>query len=133
MTKTKPYKPHIYYNPCSNSIRGENHVRWIEHAGRGLRWVGFADQIINIRHTGWFADDNQDEIFRGVVYQLPTRHGEQRFAYGYADPNNKNCALLSFDPCDCKEDAARWADQFAEHCAEDSREAIAAEELELAS
>jgi hypothetical protein len=44
----------------------------------GLRDVGHADDILprSISHRGWFADANQDETYRGHVWQLPARKGE---------------------------------------------------------
>jgi hypothetical protein len=135
----------VIFNP-SHSSHSDRHVRWVENASDGLRLVDFADKIIGLNHQGWFTEDDGDngEVYRGVVYQLPTRKGkqrfalptrkgkqrfalptrkgEQRFAYGYADPNNEGAALLCFDPCDDKEDAAHWADRFAEKHAEEERD-----------
>lgn len=102
---------------------GERHLRWIEDVDRaGLRFVGFADEIVGLTHRGWFADDYQDEVYRGAVYQLPARHGACVYAYGYDDPNNDRAALLSFDWTADKEQAARWADSLCERAAEQERE-----------
>lgn len=102
---------------------GEKHLRWIENTERaGLRFVGFADEIVSLRHNGWYADEFQDEIYRGAVYQLPARRGESVYIYGYDDPNNEGAALLSFDWTADKEDAARWADSLAERAAGSDRE-----------
>ena len=101
---------------------GETGMRWVENAGRIMRKVGFADDIINLRHKGWYADDNCDETIRGVVYQLPTRNGKLQFAYGYADPINDGAACLSFDLIDDKDTAAHWADGIAEREAEEQRD-----------
>jgi len=115
--------PAILFNP-PHSSHGDKHVRWIENAAAGLRLTGYADEICrSIDHTGWYTDDEGFlETLRGIVYQLPSRKGELRFAYGYADPNNAGAALLCFDPCDDKEDAARWADRFAQIHAEEERD-----------
>lgn len=118
----KQKTPSIIYGPRFDSgSRAFRHVRWVENVSRGLRLVGFADEITrSINHRGWFIDDEfQDEVMRGVVYRLP-RGG---FAYGYADPHNDDCALLCFD-CDAEsaEQAARYADQFAKRYAEQERE-----------
>lgn len=127
MPKKKPI-PTIDYGPVieEKHAHGYKGVRWVENASRGLRLVGFADEITrdeglyrSIRHTGWFTDDDQTEKYRGVVYQLPSR-GEPLYAYGYADPNNEDCALLCFDGENDKEDAARAADRFAEIFAEEA-------------
>lgn len=121
-----PYKrATIEYNPVCDPkyTHGYHHVRWVENASDGLRFVGFADEIVkSINHRGWFTVDDDafaDETYRGVVYQLPAGKG---FAYGYADPDNKNCALLCFDLEASKEDAARSADRFAELYAEEARD-----------
>lgn len=116
----------IDYAP-SFEAHGYKHVRWVENASRGLRLVGFADEITRdegpyraVRHTGWFTDDDQTEKYRGVVYLLPSR-GEPRYVFGYADPNNDDCALLCFgEPENEKPDAARAADRFAEIFAEEA-------------
>lgn len=121
----------IKYNSVNDPKRmhGYRNVRWIENASCGLRLVGFADEVArdcgrHIDHKGWFTtDDNyRDEVFRGVVYQLPSRDGETQYVSGYADPNNDDCALLCFDPVTDKTDAAHQADRFAELMAETERD-----------
>jgi hypothetical protein len=125
-TKTKPKT--IEFNPV-HEAHGYRHVRWIENASRGLRLVGFADEIARaehsraIDHTGWYTDDDGDfDKYRGVVYQLPARNGATQYVYGFADPNNDDCALLCFDPETDKMEAARYADNFAERFAEQERD-----------
>ena len=112
----------IEFNPIHTS-HGYS-VRWIENVSLGLRLVGFADEILpRLRHKGWFIDEDlQDEVYRGVVYQLPSHKGETRFVYGYADPYNKDCALICFDLQSEKEDTARHADRMAEIFAEEQRD-----------
>jgi hypothetical protein len=122
----------IEYNPIVPPERahGYKNARWVENVSRGLRLVGFADEIASaegrrrtIDHKGWHTDDDggNGEYYRGVVYLLPSR-GEPLYVYGYADPNNDDCALLCFDTEADKMDAARYADQFAERFAEDQRD-----------
>jgi hypothetical protein len=102
---------------------GEKHLRWIKDTSRaGLRFVGFADEIAGLRHNGWYTDECHDETYRGAVYQLPARHGESVYVYGYQDPINDGAALLSFDRTEDKDTAARWADHVAERAAEQERE-----------
>jgi hypothetical protein len=109
------------------SAFGETAMRWIENAESMMRKVGFADKICtSIDHRGWYADDDCDQIIRGVVYQLPTRGGKLQFAYGYADPINDGAACLSCDLTDDKDSAARWADAIAERVAEAERDYQAA-------
>jgi hypothetical protein len=130
MRKTTKQK-FIEYNPANDPKRmhGYKNVRWVENVSRGLRLVGFADKVADeagshaIEHQGWFTDDDfQDEVYRGVVYQLPVRDGETQFVYGYADPNNDDCALLCFEPFTDKLEAAKQADRFAELMAESERD-----------
>ena len=115
----------VVYGPAiSERAHGFKNVRWVENVSYGLRLVDFADKIIRLSHRGWFTEDDGDngEVYRGIVYQLPARDGEEQFVYGYADPNNDDCALLSFDIETDKEDAARYADDFAERFAEEARD-----------
>lgn len=99
-------------------------VRFVENVSRGLRKIGFADEILKLRHQGWYADDDSGMMagtYRGIVYQLPARDGVPQYVYGYADPNNDDCALLSVETESDKKDAARYADQLAERFAEHER------------
>jgi hypothetical protein len=122
----------IEFNPVNDPkrVHGYKNVRWIENASRGLRLVGFADEIARkehsraIEHKGWYTYDDGDprEVLRGVVYQLPSRKGQTLYVYGYADPNNDDCALLCFEQEGDKMEAAKQADRFAEIFAEDERD-----------
>jgi len=116
----------IAYNPVVDPARahGYKNARWVENVSHGLRLVGFADDIIaHCDHNGWHTEDDCDgDIYRGVVYQLPSRAGETLYAYGYADPCNDDCAFLCFDLETDKEEAARQADRFAELFAEEQRD-----------
>lgn len=124
----KPIKA-IEFNPVNDPkhMHGYKNVRWVENVSKGLRLVGFADEIAGRRidHKGWYTTDDNDfgEVYRGVVYQLPS-HGDEGecYVYGYADPCNADCALLSFDITGNKEEAARYADRFAEIFAEEARD-----------
>ena len=126
-------QPTIEYNPFNDpkNMHGYRNVRWIENVSCGLRRVGFADEIARaeghyrmIDHKGWFTDDDgmSGEVYRGVVYQLPARHGLTQYVYGYDDPDNDGCALLCFDPVTDKIEAAKQADRFAEILAEQERD-----------
>jgi hypothetical protein len=112
---------------------GSATLRWIEKPSSiGLRLVGYADEIISLRHKGWYTNDYQEETIRGIVYQWPARNGKERFVYGYEDPNgNGNAAALCFDVADDKDDAARWADSVAEYAAEEEREYNAASDARI--
>lgn len=121
--KYKSEKKHIDYGPV-NTLHGYSNVRWVENVKYGLRSCGFADEILGLRHRGWFTrdDGDGDETYRGIVYQLPARAGKEQYVYGYADPDNEGCALLCFDVVHDKEDAARDADTFAETMADHARD-----------
>jgi hypothetical protein len=107
-----------------NRTQDKTKLRWVENVSCGLRRVGFADEILpRLRHKGWYIDDDGDgEVYRGVVYQLPSRKGECLYVYGYADPCNDDCALLDFDTVTDKEEAAHNADRIAERFAEEQRD-----------
>lgn len=64
-------------------------VRWIENpAAVGLRFVGYADKLANLDHTGWFSDADGSSKIRGVVFQLPGRDGRPRFYCGHDNEDN---------------------------------------------
>lgn len=84
-----------------------------------FRWSGFADELANLRHTGWYLDDDQMMgTLRGIVCQLPARSGQTRYLAGYHNTENGGYVLY----CDCiydtDKDAAREADRVAERLAE---------------
>lgn len=116
----------ITYNPSfeSKQAHGFSNVRWVDNVSLGLRLVGYADKLLHLNHNGWFTHDDGDpgETYRGVVYQLPARDHTELYVYGYADPCNDDCAVLSFDPVADKSEAARYADNLAERFAESERD-----------
>lgn len=112
-------RKHTEYNSPIGKPKGGTHVRWVENVSNALRIAGFTDELTEVRHKGWYCDAFREEIYRGIVYRLP--HG--RFAYGYADPHNEDCALLCFDnDASDEKEAARMADDFARVYAEEARE-----------
>ncbi len=93
-----------------------------------LRNAGFADEVVNLRHKGWFVSEEfQDEVARGVVFLLP--HG--KFLAGIADPFNDGPHMLALETYSSKEDAARAADHIAEVYAGDCRDSDREARLEL--
>lgn len=130
----------------------ESGERWIDNPeSAGLRFVGFADEIAGLRHTGWHTVPHGDgELMRGAVYQLPARKGRARYvpayrignesrrngrAIGWQDMAGPHGAFLalgdiregerlesSYDDDSAKRDAAFTADSMAEHAAERARE-----------
>ena len=118
----------------AGSIRSEAHGLGFSDYGAaipasalsGLRDAGTAESILNLRHSGYFADDYQDELYVGRVWQLPTRNGEPLYLAGYVERDSgyamlcaSNSRLETFDD---PKDAARAADGLAERNAECERE-----------
>lgn len=121
---SKKQKPKVIEYGPANTLYGYRNVRWVENASRGLRFVGYADKIVRLNHHGWYTRDDGDsgEVYRGVVYQLSARNKVEGYVFGYADPNNDDCALVCFETETVKEDAALRANHFAEVFAEHERE-----------
>lgn len=136
-TKTErwPTSRCIEYNRAS-----DDGLRWIENATDGLRFVGLCDEIARsegrwraIDNLGWYTDEFQDSVLRGVVFQLPTRKGKAQYVAGYASSdecrikrgdawNVKNARLNLSETYDDKMDAARASNGIAERAAESERE-----------
>jgi hypothetical protein len=122
---------HIEFNPEFTAEGSRDRYRWVENVSDGLRFVGASHEIIKLNHTGWYADNFQDETIHGEVYQLPARDGVPQFVPGVSDPNNDNCACIDFTSVtDDKEDAALWADSIAEQWAERERDFQAKDQAE---
>jgi hypothetical protein len=90
------------------------------------RDVGNADEIVTMRHRGWFSDAYQSETYRGHVWQLPARDGAPLYVAGYAEPSGdyvilETCGrnLATYDE---KEEAARAGDELARINADRERE-----------
>lgn len=123
---------------------GGDSLRWFEStADSGLRFIAWADELLGLRHSGWYArEDHEGETYRGGVWQLPGRKGRARVVYGYAEfegrgeVNPGSAAICVSDiaetegPDDSDDirrseaarDAARAADSLAERRAEESRD-----------
>lgn len=103
---------HIYYNPEFHDRK-----RWVENLSDGLR-VRPAHEILNLRHTGWFADLFQEATIHGAVVYLS--HG--RCVAAYSDAWNPDCYVVDFGSIgDDDRDVAYWADSMAQHAAEAER------------
>jgi hypothetical protein len=132
---TKRYAEPIYgWNPEHDGARYVDNL-----SAAGLRWVGYADEILRLRHHGHYADDECGQIggtYRGVVLQLSGRDRSARYIPAYADPENAGAYIVDVSrgsicqamlPQDSSADlaaaeCARAADSFAEICAERERE-----------
>lgn len=112
---------------------GSSTCRWVEDPANdaGLRYVGTAEELAGLRHSGWFLDSFQEDTARGAVYQLPAKDGRERYLAAILDPFNDGPAMVEVDAIAEDEDtAARWADQLAEVYAEAEREYHAKDEAE---
>jgi hypothetical protein len=77
-----------------------------------------ADDIIRLRHSGWFTDEHCDETMYGVVATLPRSRG---FLAGWSLGEGM-ATSFSRDIHATAEDAARAADEEARIAAEKERE-----------
>jgi hypothetical protein len=99
----------------------------------------FADDIVRLRHSGWFTSEFQDEKYRGEVWRLICDSEEYDIPFdvpsrakrapiylaGYTEEGGYSvlsCSNGVLDTFDCPEDAARAADHLAERNAEEARE-----------
>jgi hypothetical protein len=114
-------RPVIDYNREFRCL--DRRARWIENASCGLRVAGTCEEILGHRYAGaWYVDHSQSDTCEGAVLQMPARHGEPRYFAAVTDPYNADCYIVDMDATDDKEEAARWANDFAERYAEDCRE-----------
>jgi hypothetical protein len=135
IAKGETYFPRCLVTAYNPQWEKQN-ARWIENlSNSGLRFVGYADKLTRMDHTGWYCDAFQDETLRGCVLQMPARNGKEIFLPAYEDPCNAGTYAVCFDWIEGERgsrwdkedqqalrDAARAADSFAEHQAEDMRE-----------
>ncbi len=107
--------------------------RFFEDAEQaGLRFVGWVDENLRLRHTGWYADNYQEEIYRGAIFRLPGKRGQERFVAGYGESMSDGFVLdLSEVWNDDLIGAAQEGDRLAERAAEDAREYEAKESATL--
>jgi hypothetical protein len=136
-----------YYGPMGvwGAAFGESGdtLRHVDDTGKaGLRFVGYADELARLDHTGWFTDEEQHGKFRGAVWQLAGKGKQSRIVYGYqewdgdsetnvgsalictstvllADMSDGNYSLGSTDEV---QNAATYADGLAESAADKARE-----------
>lgn len=91
----------------------------------GLRWQ-WADDVVSLRHRGWFCDSHCEETIRGVVLRLPHGRG---FLAGWSMGEGMASECDGFIYAD-EESAAYAADSMAERAAEAEREYQAAQDEE---
>jgi len=103
-------------------------------ASAGLRLVGYSDEIVNLRHKGWFTDEDQSETLRGAVVQLPGRDGHAVCFAAYQESANDGW-IVDMSPTYVQatdvdnlkyhidlRDLARTGDSMAENAAETERD-----------
>lgn len=89
----------------------------------------YADEVISLRHSGWFYNEFGDTM-RGLVARLPHGRG---FLAGWTMGENMASGLDRATIYDNEEDAARAADSEAEIAAETQRNWEIAENDSLAA
>ncbi len=90
--------------------------------GIRVRNMRYCDEVaLTIQHKGWFTDGYCDDVYRGVVFNLP--HG--RFGIGLVDGDGKywNKPILFRESYDCEIRAAHAADEEARVAAEKAKSA----------
>ncbi len=124
-------RQYIEYNPEWTPEDSRDRYRWVENVSKGLRFVGKADKLVKLGHTGWYMDNFQDETVHGQVWQLPARNGEPQFIPGVNDSRNPDASAIDVHSITSdKEDCARTADQMAKNWAEREREYQAKQDAE---
>ena len=83
-----------------------------------------ADEIISLRHTGWYCDDFQDQTIFGIVARLPRGRG---FLAGWSMGDGMATSVEASIYAD-ETSAARAADSSAEYVAEQERDYQAEQE-----
>lgn len=87
---------------------------WYTHDGQEFSREQFADEVVPLRHRGWYTDrEFQTGTYRGIVAALP--HG--RFLAGYYSSDNGERVYFA-ELYDSGTDAARSADQLAQQYSE---------------
>ena len=98
-------------------------LRFSEAPHEWSEFVGSADKVLTLRHTGWYVDAHQDHTQCGVVRKLE-HNGDTRYFACVSDPYNGEksgegpcCVRCECDGTielyDTAEDAARAADRAA--------------------
>lgn len=108
----------------------DNKTRYVEEPSAiGLRFVGYADELVRLSHRGWYSEAFGEETFRGAVYALPGKNRKCRLLHGYVSSEEEGRALICFGDivesesyADALSDAAYMADSLAENEADTARE-----------
>jgi len=119
-------------------MSADRETAWAESLeGSGLRFVSLSHDILGHRSAiGYYTDSEfQDETYRGVVLQFPSRNRRPFYVAAYEDSCNRGTYRLDMTSLDYGpeggengdtsqelRDKARYADSFAEHEAEHARD-----------
>ena len=96
---------------------------YLDDAGQPFtRWQR-ADDVIQLRHKGWYCDRYQDQTIFGIVVNLP--HG--RYLAGWS-MGRQMASAVERDVYTDPDEAARMADEHARVAAENQLEAEDADE-----
>lgn len=118
----KPRKPFFgdtryYYTPSK--------LYYDDARDTGFRFVDWSDKLVRLDHTGYYMDDEcgaVDGTARGLVLQMPSRNGSPIYFPAIFTSGNDEAILWPLECTDEKEDAARWADHYAERWADENRQ-----------
>ncbi|MCY1283628.1 hypothetical protein D9M70_325110 [compost metagenome] len=113
-----------------NRGSGDYSDHYFCHGEPNLRGGQEAHKVASLRHTGWYADNYQDLLYVGVVYQLSGARGAERWVAGYHDKDAGTVTLDIRTVYDEARDAALAADALAECEAGKSREFYAKDDAE---
>lgn len=132
LANRKAGKP--YLNVSSGMDTGtlrNRKVAWFDSIDKlrsAWRFVGYADKVVRLDHSGWYADNYHDELCRGIVVQIPAHEHQALYLAGF-ECSASVCIILS---CfNNQEDAAIDADREAELYAEGEREYRARDAAEM--
>ena len=111
---------YFYNAPPMAGTGSGGYLNQREHAGDGmprlrLRW---AEEVLTLRHSGWYTDEDCSGVMRGIIARLPRGRG---FLAGWSMGANMATYLDPHIWADERE-AARAADQCAEYAAEKERD-----------
>jgi hypothetical protein len=96
---------------------------WYGHCGPYFRKERFADEVVDLRHNGWYTNADSctykdgSGLARGIIGSLP--HGKFIAGYWWGDNDER---VYFPEIYYSEEEAARAADGHAEHFAEQTRE-----------
>lgn len=109
--------------PTPNSIRGRGF--YLDSDGQPFTRWKWADDVVKLRHTGYFCDFHGDQSIRGIVAILPHNRFLAGWSMGEGMSSGVDGAIY-----DTPEDAAYAADSMAEYAAEREREYQEAQEAD---